>query len=71
MGSGIAASLSQVAARLRAEAREHKRMEFYHRRRAKELMAQLDELREVCRRLGIELVITEPGGRDDGYERQR
>jgi hypothetical protein len=70
VSGGLAVPLIQVAQRLRAEAREHKRMETYHRRRARELMQQLEELREVCRRLGIELVMAEPGGRADDWQRR-
>lgn len=48
---------AQRANELQNGAREHKRAEFQHRRRARELMEELNQLRIECEARGIRLVI--------------
>jgi hypothetical protein len=53
----VTAALSRAAQTLYSEARAHKRAEAQNRRRARDLMRQLDELRAECRARGIHLTI--------------
>lgn len=59
MADNPASALIAAAQVIHAAAREHKRAEFAHRRQALVLLRGLDELRDECTRLGIELEITE------------
>lgn len=56
-----ATALLEAAARLDAEAREHKRAEAFHRRQAQAARRSLAEIEATCRRLGIRFVIHHPG----------
>jgi hypothetical protein len=47
----------EQAKTLQESARSHKRAEFHHRKQARLLMRQLDELRRECAKRGISLVI--------------
>jgi hypothetical protein len=58
-----APDVRRQAQELHASARAHKKAEFHHRKQARALMRQLDELRRECAARGITLEIdTEPGG---------
>jgi hypothetical protein len=52
-----ATALLETAARLDAEAREHKRAEAFHRRQAQAARRSLAEIEATCRHLGIRFVI--------------
>lgn len=55
--TGERAIAAHAAQALYSAAREHKRAEFHHRRQARTLMRQLDQLRTECEARGIQLHI--------------
>lgn len=57
-GSATAEAFQSAADVLDAIARDEKRLERLHRRRAQEARQRLAELRATCAALGIQLVIT-------------
>jgi hypothetical protein len=68
-GDRVTAALERQAQTLHAAARAHKRSEFQHRKQARDLMRQLEELRKACEERGITLEIdTDPpkGGHSHG-----
>ena len=56
--SRVTAALNRAAETLHAEARAHKRAEAQHRRRARDLMRQLEQLRIEAAASGITLTVT-------------
>lgn len=60
MGSDAATALAQAASGLRESARTHKRLSQQHRRQAKALLQQLDQLERDCAELGITLQLETP-----------
>jgi len=67
MASDVTAALSDAAQALHESARSHKKMDFQHRKQARELMRRLAVLQRVCVEHGIELeTSTDPqGGHSD------
>lgn len=60
-GDHVTGALESAAQALHAAARGHKRSEFQHRKQARDLMRQLEQLRRECAARGIELQIdTDP-----------
>jgi hypothetical protein len=59
MSHPAARALAEAADTIRSAARDHKRAAEAHRREARALMAKLDLIRQECKRLGIDLHITE------------
>jgi hypothetical protein len=56
-----ATALLEEASRLDAAAREHKRLEGFHRRQAQVARRSLADIETTCRRLGIGFVIHHHG----------
>lgn len=52
-----ATALAKAAQQVHEAARSHKRSEFAHRRQARALMKEYDELRKQCEELGITVVV--------------
>jgi len=66
MDEAVTAVLAKTAVNLREAARDHKLREGQHRKRARELMQQLDLLRVFCADRGIELIeSTDRGGHSE------
>lgn len=65
MEDNAAIALAQAASTIYAAARSHKRLEAMHRKQARELMAELDRVKDACERAGVRIEITEtPKGRE-------
>lgn len=60
MNDSQAPALAQAGRRLHTEAKEHMRSSRYHRRRAKELYAEVETLAEMCKAHGIIIDFTIP-----------
>lgn len=67
-----AKALAAQATSLYARAREHKRLSGHHRREARKLMGQFEDIRIRCEQIGIEVIIestTPAGGTSHGHHR--
>jgi hypothetical protein len=57
VADATATALAEAARTIHAQARDHKRAEAEHRRKARALMQKLELIRRECERLGIDLRI--------------
>jgi len=59
MADNAAIALAKAASTIYAAARSHKRLEAMHRKHARELMAELERVKDECERAGVHIEITE------------